>query len=66
MSELQDQVLNRIKQDIETKRNNQEENLLNTRLQQSVDELNVKFPTFFPLKNLLFCFSFLDNNERLC
>jgi len=43
MSELQEQVLNRIKQDIETKRNNQEENLLNTRLQESVEELNVKF-----------------------
>jgi hypothetical protein len=66
MSQLQEQVLNRIKQDIEIKNNNQEENLLNTRLQQSVDELNVKFPRFFPLKNSSFCFSLLDNNERLC
>jgi hypothetical protein len=41
MSQLQEQVLNRIKQDIEIKNNNQEENLLNNRLQQSVDELNV-------------------------
>jgi hypothetical protein len=41
MSQLQEQVLNRIKQDIETKTNNQEENLLNNRLQQSVEELNV-------------------------
>ncbi len=65
MSQLQEQVLNRIKQDIDIKNNNQEENLLNTRLQQSVDELNVKFPAFFPRKNSLFCFSFLDNNERL-
>ncbi|CAF1504239.1 unnamed protein product [Rotaria sp. Silwood1] len=40
MSQLQEQVLNRIKQDIEIKTNNQEENLLNTRLQQSVEELN--------------------------
>jgi chromosome segregation ATPase len=40
MSQLQEEVLNRIKQDIQTKTNNQEENLLNTRLQQSVDELN--------------------------
>ncbi|CAF3134578.1 unnamed protein product [Rotaria sp. Silwood2] len=40
MSQLQEQVLNRIKQDIEVKTNNQEENLLNTRLQQSVEELN--------------------------
>lgn len=42
MGQLQEQVLNRIKQDIETKTNNQEENQLNNRLQQSVEELNVK------------------------
>jgi len=42
MSQLQEQVLNRIKQDIEIKTNNQEDNLLNTQLQQSVEELNVK------------------------
>ncbi|UJR26686.1 hypothetical protein I4U23_008002 [Adineta vaga] len=40
MSQLQEQVLNRIKQDIEVKTNSQEENLLNTRLQESVEELN--------------------------
>ncbi|CAF0868758.1 unnamed protein product [Rotaria sordida] len=40
MSQLQEQVLNRIKQDIELKTNNPDENLLNTRLQQSVEELN--------------------------
>ena len=43
MSQLQQEVLNRIKQDIENKINNDEENLLNARLQQSVEELNVKF-----------------------
>lgn len=42
MSQLQEQVLNRIKQDIEIKTNSEDENLLNTRLQQSVEELNVK------------------------
>lgn len=47
MSQLQEDVLNRIKQDIEVKTNNQEETLLNTRLQQSVEELNVKFPIEF-------------------
>ena len=41
MNQLQEQVLNNIKQDIEKKTNNEEENLLNTRLQQSVEELNV-------------------------
>jgi len=46
MSQLQEEVLNRIKQDMETKTNSQEENLLNTRLQQSVEELNVKFRYF--------------------
>jgi hypothetical protein len=47
MSQLQEEVLNRIKQDLETKTNNQEENLLNTQLQQSVEELNVKFHIFY-------------------
>jgi len=47
MSQLQEEVLNRIKQDLETKTNNQEENLLNTQLQQSVEELNVKFDIFY-------------------
>lgn len=41
MNQLQEQVLNRIKQDIEIKTNNEEENLRNVRLQQSVEELNV-------------------------
>lgn len=40
MTEFQEQVLNRIKQDIEIKNASQDDNLLNTRLQQSVDELN--------------------------
>ncbi|CAF0731746.1 unnamed protein product [Adineta ricciae] len=40
MSQLQEQVLDRIKQDIETKTASQEENLRNTRLQESVEELN--------------------------
>jgi hypothetical protein len=47
MNQLQEQVLNRIKQDIEIKTNSQEDNLLNTRLQQSVEELNVKFDNFY-------------------
>jgi hypothetical protein len=41
MSDLQNQVLDRINQDIKIKTNNEEDNLLNTRLQQSVEELNV-------------------------
>jgi len=61
MSQLQEQVLNRIKQDIEIKTNNQEDNLLNIRLQQSVEELNVKF--YFNKKKFLFYF--LVNYERL-
>ncbi|CAF1004528.1 unnamed protein product [Adineta steineri] len=40
MSQLQEQVLDRIKQDMEIKTHSQEENLLNTRLQESVEELN--------------------------
>jgi hypothetical protein len=56
MSELQEQVLNRIKQDIETKRNNQEENLLNTRLQESVEELNVKFYISKTKFQISFCY----------
>lgn len=39
--QLQEDVLNRIKQDIETKRANQDDNVLNARLQESVEELNV-------------------------
>ncbi len=57
MSQLQEEVLNRIKQDIQTKTNNQEENLLNTRLQQSVDELNVNFWMFFDPSIIGFVFS---------
>ena len=41
INQLQEDVLNRIKQDMEARRSNQEENLLNTRLQESVEELNV-------------------------
>jgi hypothetical protein len=67
MSQLQDEVLNRIKQDIQMKTNNQEENLLNTRLQQSVDELNVNFWMFFDPSIIDFVFFFfLVNYERLC
>ncbi|CAF4039313.1 unnamed protein product [Rotaria magnacalcarata] len=40
MSQLQEHVLTRMKQDIELKTNSEEENLLNSRLQQSVEELN--------------------------
>jgi len=40
ITDFQEQVLNRIKQDIEIKNANQDDNLLNARLQQSVDELN--------------------------
>jgi len=59
MSQLQEQVLNRIKQDIEIKTNNQEDNLLNIRLQQSVEELNVKF-YFNKNKFSFFLFYFLS------
>lgn len=49
MSQLQEQVLDRIKQDIEVKNSSQEENTLNVRLQESVEELNV---TYHPRANL--------------
>ncbi len=57
MSQLQEQVLNRIKHDTEMKTNNQEENLLNTRLQQSVEELNVKFHHFYSINLVFFLIS---------
>jgi hypothetical protein len=57
MSQLQEQVLTRIKEDIEIKTNNQEENLLNTRLQQSVEELNVIIRHFSSKKSSLLLFS---------
>lgn len=41
INQLQEDVLTRIRQDMDTRRSNQEENLLNTRLQESVEELNV-------------------------
>lgn len=56
MSQLQEEVLNRIKQDMEAKTNSQEENLLNTRLQQSVEELNVKFRCFVTSYTHVFLF----------
>ena len=62
--QLQEDVVNRIKQDIETKRANQEENLLNTRLQESVEELNVNSLFIFPPNRIKS--SFLDDYERLC
>jgi hypothetical protein len=65
MNQLQEQVLNRIKQDIEIKTNSQEDNLLNTRLQQSVEELNVKFNSFYFNKENFLLFYFLVNYERL-
>ena len=42
MSQLQEQVLDRIKHDIEVKNNSQDDNLINTKLQQTVEELNVR------------------------
>jgi hypothetical protein len=57
MSQLQEQVLTRIKEDIEIKTNNQEENLLNTRLQQSVEELNVIIRHFSSRKSSFLVFS---------
>ena len=42
MSQLQEQVLDRIKHDIEVKNSSQDDNLINTKLQQSVEELNVR------------------------
>lgn len=53
MSQLQEQVLDRIKQDIETKTASQEENLRNTRLQESVEELNVNTKACHSLGNSL-------------
>lgn len=62
--QLQEDVVNRIKQDMETKRVNQEDNLLNTRLQESVEELNVN--SLFIFLRSFSSSSFLDDYERLC
>jgi hypothetical protein len=65
LNQLQEQVLNRIKEDIEMKTSNQEENLLNIKLQQSVEDLNVKL-LFLLDFNKNFFFFFKVNHERLC
>ena len=64
MSQLQEQVLDRIKQDIEAKSLSQEENLLNVKLQQSVEELNVS--TILSFRAIRLVPSPLDDHERLC
>ena len=64
MSDLQNQVLDRINQDIKIKTNNEEDNLLNTRLQQSVEELNVIIQLLLSLPSQTFFY--LVNYERLC
>lgn len=42
MTQFQEEMLDRIKKDLEAKNQSAEENLLNTKLQQSVEELNVR------------------------
>ena len=65
MSQLQEQVLDRIRHDIEVKNSNQDDNLINTKLQQSVEELNVR-TGFFRDDTLLISLMDLDDHERLC
>ena len=50
MAQLQEQMLERMKKDIEAKSQSEEENLLNTKLQQSVDELNVNSRRFLSVR----------------
>lgn len=63
MNQLQEEVLDRVRKDLETRISEQDANSVSIKLQESVDELNVKFPA--KRKHVENFAKSLDNNERM-